>query len=79
MYDYNKCWGGIDQYGKCCGRIAWVWEMLLKNCMSMGNVKEVLYEYGKFCGRILWVWEILWKNIMSMGNAVEELYEYGKG
>ena len=49
--------------------------MLWKNCMSMGNVKEVLYEYGKFCGRILWVWEMLWKNCMSMGKVREELFE----
>ena len=43
--------------------------MLGKNCMSMRNVREELYEYGKCLERIVCEWEMLRKNCMSMGNV----------
>ena len=48
MYEYGKYFGRIVsmgnvvkdlyEYGKCWGRKAWVWELLWKNCMTLGNV-----------------------------------------
>ena len=49
----------LNECGKWCERIVWVWEMLRKKIISMGNVEEENHEYGKCWKRIVWVREML--------------------